>query len=84
VRGLPEGIFDGEGHGRDRDLETWEAIMPIESDVRIVKAILAVGVPQVLTQPGAPELKRAETRTHALETAAAVAEGLFEVLFTKK
>jgi hypothetical protein len=58
--------------------------MPFDSDARIVKAILAVGVLQVLTQPGAPELKRAETRAHALETAAEVADDLFEVLFTKK
>ena len=58
--------------------------MPIDSDVRIVKAILAGAVLQVLTQPGAPELKRADTRAQALQATAEVAEALFSALFAKK
>lgn len=56
----------------------------MESDARIVKAILAAGVLKVLTSPGASELKRKEARGQTLRQVSDVTEELFAALFMEK
>ena len=53
----------------------------MDNDTRIVKAVLAAGVLQVLTNPGAPDLKSKDARGPVLKQIADVTEELFNALF---